>query len=151
MKKYYLGMIAILLTTGLMSYTSNKQQKSFDTLYKFVLIVSPTGTNIQAISTESGIDYYINWEFVGTEDCIVTCDPGEEIACTLLVHEKYIYDFGGEVGIRLLAEDPDGNGPKKAFPMCVENGIFKNGVQYKKVCNSIEIHCEIEVENGTID
>jgi hypothetical protein len=81
-------------------------------------------------------------------EAFTECTPAQEKACYLFVGEKYVHNF--PIGRKLLAEDPDGGGPKVAFPMSVENGLLHNSIQYKIV--SLDIHQDdvCEVVNGTV-
>lgn len=150
MKKYLFGILAIVLAVGFSAFTTASKEKT-GTIYRFVLSAPATGTNLQQIATESSIDYYVNWTFESTESTLTTCATGEERGCKVAVDGNYVYDFGGETGQRLLAEDPDAGNPKIAFPMSVENGLFADPVQYKKVATSIHLDDVREIRNGTVN
>lgn len=152
MKKQLPGIIAAALAVILNSFGSSPKTNSYTMLYRFVFVGSPTVSNITATCSESGIDYYTNWVFENTETNLTTCAPGEERACKVAVVENYTYDFSGETGIKLLAEDPDGWQLKLAFPMETELGLY---IQYPYhfqshiVSTGIKIEGVLDVRNGT--
>lgn len=57
-------MLATVLAVVFNAFTTIKKEKT-TTLYRFVIGVAPTGTNLQTIGVEGGIDYYSNWIFEG--------------------------------------------------------------------------------------
>jgi hypothetical protein len=147
MKKYLFGILATILAIGFSAFTTlKKTDLHYSADYYFRLTAFPTGSNLQATpsSGQYAGDYYLNWQLVESH----SCPSAMGRACTVAVSENYMEEIAGE--IRLLATDPDGWGPKLAFPMIVENGTNQDCVQYKIVSPYIETW-DIDVTNTSID
>lgn len=94
MKRYFLGIIAVMLAAGAVAFKEIKKERNFSEFY-FQLSTSPTLSNVVQES---------NWILAPVQDGSTNCPSGSSKACKIKVDEDYTYMDGD---VRKLSSDAD--------------------------------------------
>jgi hypothetical protein len=145
MKKYFFGILSIVLAAVFCAFTNTKEEKKTLT-YTFAIDRPPISEEIvEAISNINGKIIYTNWDKIAP---LTECSSGQQKACSIIVDEKYTQIIGFKR--YLNAEDPDGIGLKEAFPtMDAIEGLCMFPHQFY-IVNNPDVGNDIDVRNGTI-